>query len=165
MNILDTSALAIIVTVIIIFMQRKTAREKNALDIMHELLTNETLQKGSKILKKYYFNNDTALLIATSMDKTIQNDVENIRELLNYFESLSVGIRLKVYDKKVVLAFRKQQIIHTFEYSKSYIDSIRNKLNNKCLYENLEWFVGCIKIPWYQQIGCRMKRLLKCKNK
>jgi hypothetical protein len=39
---------------------------------------------------------------------------------------------------------RKQQIIHTFEYSKPYIEEIRKRLNNRCLFENLEWFSTCL---------------------
>jgi hypothetical protein len=161
-----TGFFVIVVAIIAIWMQRKTAKEKNALEFLQELTNSETLQKGSKTLKKYHFDkNKSVELIATSDDKEIKKDAKEVRDLLNYFETLAIGVRMGIYDKRTVLLSRKQQIIHTFKYSQSYIKSIREKLENKCLYENLEWFVKCIESSWYQQFFCKIKRLFKCKAK
>ena len=147
-------------------MQRKTAKEKSALDFLEGFSSNKELQKGAFVLKEYHFNqNKSVELIATSDDEKIKKDAAQIRELLNYFETLSIGVRMGIYDKRTVLLSRKQQIIHTFKYSKSYIDSIREKLDNKCLFDNLEWFVKCIETPLYQQFICKIQRPFKCKNK
>lgn len=161
-----TGFFIVVVAITAVWMQRKTAKEKNALDYLQGFSSNNALQKSAFILKEYHFNkNKSVELVATSDDEQIKKDAAQIRELLNYFETLSIGVRMGIYDKRTVLLSRKQQIIHTFKYSKSYIDSIRGKLDNKCLFDNLEWFVKCIETPKYKQIICKIQRLFKCKNK
>ncbi|SMM99150.1 hypothetical protein SPONL_404 [uncultured Candidatus Thioglobus sp.] len=132
--------LIIIVSIIAIYMQRKTAKQKAAIEYLRILSTDKQLKKAGKILRDYHFDNEKSIAVIASSNK---EDIKEIKVdvvlLLNYFESLAVGVKIGIYDLKTVCLSRKKQIIHTAQYSQPYITEIRKKSNNKLLFENLEW--------------------------
>ena len=158
--------LIIIVSVIAIHYQRKTARQKASLEFLRILSTDTNLIEGSKALKNCHENLDRSMEnVATSNGSEYQEIRQNIRPLLNYFEALSIGVRIGIYDKRTVSLSRKKQIIHTFTYSEPYIKNIRDKLKNDCLFENLEWFSACLSKPWYYRLICKITQFFRCQNK
>jgi hypothetical protein len=72
--------------------------------------------------------------------------------------------KIGIYDRRIMCLSRKQQIIHTFEYSKPYIEEIRKRLNNRCLFENLEWFSTCLLKPWYYRLTCKITQFFRCRH-
>ncbi|CAB5499076.1 DUF4760 domain-containing protein [Bathymodiolus thermophilus thioautotrophic gill symbiont] len=156
--------LIIAVSVVAIYSQRKTARQKASLEFLDKLSSNRRLIKSAKFLRDYHFdNNKSVTLIATSEE--YKNLQEQIDPILNYFEPISIGVRIGIYDRCTMYLSRKQQIIHTFEYSKPYIEKIREQLKNHCLFENLEWFSACISKPWHYRIFCKITQFFRCHKK
>ncbi len=138
--------LIIIVSIVAIHYQRKTAKQKAALDFLDKLASDKKLINSSKFLRDYHFDNDKSVaLIATSDIEKYKELQDKIDPILNYFESLSIGVRMGIYDRLTVRLSRKQQIINVFAYSKPYIENIRDKLKNKRLFENLEWLADKFK--------------------
>ncbi|MBE8190175.1 MAG: DUF4760 domain-containing protein [Candidatus Thioglobus sp.] len=127
--------LIIIVSVIAINSQRKTARQKASLEFLDKL-SSKLLIESAKFLRDYH---KKIALITTSNTTKYKELQEKIEPILNYFESVSIGVRIGIYDRRTMFLSRKQQIIHTFYYSKPYIEEIRKRLDNNCLFENLEW--------------------------
>ncbi|SFV87850.1 hypothetical protein MNB_SUP05-SYMBIONT-5-1023 [hydrothermal vent metagenome] len=132
--------LIIIISVVAIYMQRKTAKQKATIEYLRILSTDDRLKKAGKILRIYYNDNEKNIAIIASSDK---KDIKEIKLevvfLLNYFESLAIGVKVGIYDFNTVRLSRKQQIIHTSKYSQSYFTEIRKKSGNPLLFENLEW--------------------------
>ncbi|SMN12195.1 hypothetical protein SPBRAN_408 [uncultured Candidatus Thioglobus sp.] len=172
-NFLNTQAstsiagfLIITVSIIAIHYQRKTARQKASLEFLDKLSSNKRLINSAKFLRNYHLDNDKSIaLIATSSSQEYKILQDKIDPILNYFESLSIGVRIGIYDKRTVSLSRKQQIINTFIYSKPYIKEIRGKLNNKCLFENLEWLSQCLNRPLHKKAICIVTQLFRCKHK
>ncbi|WXU00411.1 MAG: hypothetical protein Ctma_1126 [Catillopecten margaritatus gill symbiont] len=156
--------LIILVSLVAIHSQRKTAKQKSALEFLDKLASNERLINSSKFLRDYHFDKDkSVVLIATSDDYKKHQD--KIDPILNYFESLSTGVRIGIYDKRTMCLSRKQQIIHTFKYSKSYIEEIRKELKNDCLFKNLEWLSTCLSAPWHYRLKCKITQFFRCHHK
>ena len=158
--------LIITVSIIAIYSQRKTARQKTSLEFLDKLASNKRLIDSAKFLRDYHFDNDKSIvLIATSNSKKYKELQDQINPIFNYFESISIGVRIGIYDRRIMCLSRKQQIIHTFEYSKPYIEEIRKRLNNRCLFENLEWFSTCLLKPWYYRLTCKITQFFRCRHK
>jgi len=154
----------IAVSIIAIRSQRKTARQKTSLEFLDKLASNQRLIDSAKFLRDYHLDENKSMeLIATSGEHKDSQD--KIEPILNYFESVSIGVRIGIYDRRTICLSRKQQIIHTFEYSKPYIEQIRKQLHNRCLFENLEWFSACLSTPWYKRLACKAAQFFRCKNK
>ena len=132
--------LIIIVSIIAIYYHRKTERERLALDYLRELNSSERLISAQKTLKFVHFDNSVSVeLIATSNEQDYKNLKKDFVHLLNYFESLAIGCKIGIYDKKTIILSRNQQIINTYKYSLPYIIKTRENLKNKNIFANLEW--------------------------
>lgn len=173
-NILNTQAstsvagfLIIAVSMIAIHSQRKTAKQKASLEFLDKLASNERLIMSSKSLRDYHFDGNKSIeLIATSDADEYKDLQDKINPILNYFESLSIGVRIGIYDRGTMCLSRKQQIIHTFSYSKPYIEAIRIKFSNDCLFKNLEWLSECLsKKSWHNGFFCKITQFFKCRHK
>ena len=147
-NILNTQAgstlvvgfFIILVSITAIYFQRKTTKQKSALEFLDRLSTEQSLIDSANFLKDCHSNPEMSVeLIATSKKEEHKNKQVQLDVILNYFETLSIGVRIGIYDKKTVRLSRKQQIIHTFERSEVYIKKIRKDLKNDKIFENLEW--------------------------
>lgn len=158
--------LIIAVSIIAIYSQRKTARQRVSLEFLDKLASNQRLIDSAKFLRDYHEDKEKSIvLIATSNSKEYKKLQDKIDPILNYFESLSIGVRIGIYDKRTMCLSRKKQIIHTFEYSKPYIEAIRGKLINRCLFENLEWFSACLSKPWHYRLICKVTQFFRCQHK
>ncbi len=173
-NILNTQAstsvagfLIIAVSMIAIHSQRKTAKQKASLEFLDKLASNERLIMSSKSLRDYHFDGNKSIeLIATSDSDEYKDLQDEINPILNYFESLSIGVRIGIYDRGTMCLSRKQQIIHTFSYSKPYIEAIRIKFSNDCLFKNLEWLSECLsKKSWHNGFFCKITQFFRCRHK
>ena len=132
----------IVISVVAIYSQRKTTKQKAAIEYLRLLSTDNRLIDASAVIKKIHNNPKKSIeTIATSTDDESQKVKKEIVFLLNYFESLAIGIKVGIYDFKTVKLSRNKQIIHTFEYSKPYVYNIRKELNNQKLFLNLEKLV------------------------
>ncbi|SMN17659.1 hypothetical protein CRYPA_1453 [uncultured Candidatus Thioglobus sp.] len=137
----------IVVSIIAIYFQRKTTKQKAALDFLDKLATEQHLIDSAKFLKECHIDPETSVeLIATSKKQEHRSSQLKLNIILNYFESLSIGVRIGIYDKKTVCLSRNQQIIRTFEQAQPYIQYIRKDLSNDKIFENLEWLANKLKI-------------------
>jgi hypothetical protein len=97
------------------------------------------LKNSAKFLRDYHLDDNKSIeLIASSSLEKYKELQDEIDPILNYFESLAIGVEISIYDLETIRLSRKQQIINTFKYSKPYIDKIREKLRNNNLFVNLE---------------------------
>ncbi len=131
------SILASITTSLYVFLkQHKRQRQVTTLEYLHTLLSDEKLLHANN----HFINNTSLKDYDNSSAECKQKKIE-IRLVLNYFEQLSMGVKLGLYDIKIVKESRRSQIISVFSHSESYISHIRKSLDNPNLFKNLEWLV------------------------
>jgi hypothetical protein len=95
--------LIITISIIAIYSQRKTARQKTSLEFLDKLASNKRLIDSAKFLRDYHFDNDKSIvLIATSNSKKYKELQDQINPIFNYFESISIGVRIGIYDRRIM---------------------------------------------------------------
>ncbi|CAC9600300.1 hypothetical protein [uncultured Gammaproteobacteria bacterium] len=130
----------IMVSIFAIYFQRKTTKQKVVLKFLDKLSTEQSLINSAKFSKNCHLNPEMSVeLIATSKKTEHRKEQIQLEVILNYFKSLSMGVRIGIYDKKIACLSQKQQIIHTFQQTKPYIKYIRKDLDNNKIFKNLEW--------------------------
>ncbi len=70
-----------------------------------------------------------------------KSDAIAIRDLLNYYETISVGVKTGIYDIEMIKQSQKTMITNIFYQSKPFIDKSREIENNKNLYVEFESFI------------------------
>jgi hypothetical protein len=129
----------IVVSIIAIHTQRKTAKQKFTMEYLQLLTFDENLKISAKFLRDCYLDNNKSVeLIASSNKEEYKKQQDSLVPILNYFETLAIGVEIKIYDLNTIKLSRKQQVIHTFKQSEPYIKKIREKLKNDNLFINLE---------------------------
>lgn len=152
--------LIIVISILAIYFQRKTTKQKASLDFLDRLSSDDHLIQSSKYLRDIYHDKNKSLeLVATSDYDEYKKMQDKIDPILNYFEALSIGIKIGIYDKRTACLFRRKQIIHTFEYSEPYIKNIRKTLDNNKLFENIEWLAKCLSGSKIKRTACQVSRL------
>lgn len=131
------------------------------MDFLNRLETDDHLIDCARFLKKCHYDEETDLESIGSDVEKYKSIQEKIDPILNYFEALAIGIKIGIYEKKTACLFRKQQIIHTFDYSEKYIEVTRKEFDNDKLFVNLEWLAKCLSTPKYKRWPCPISKRFK----
>ena len=133
--------LILFVSIITIYYHRKTAKERFTFECLRQLDTDIILINAQNLLQTIHFDDRVSLeLIATSEEIKHKKLKQELRHLLNYFESLAIGCKIGIYDKRTIILSSNQQIINTYKYSLPYIKMLRKELKNRNIFVNLESF-------------------------
>ena len=146
---------------IAIYSQRKVFKQKTLLKFLDKFSSSKLLIESEKFLRNYYFYNNKSIILITISEK-YKDFQRKINPIFNYFKPISTGVRTGIYNRCIICLLGKRQIIHTLEYSKPYIEKIREQLSNHCFFENLKWFFACIFESWHHRILRKITKLLRC---
>jgi len=141
--------LAAIIAVVTVVTARRTARQANATALMMELSETNHLGKGLELLRRMHNNPKESIeTVAKNPNDNTPEEI-NIRRVLNYYESLSAGVRRGIYDEKIIRDNRRTSILSIWQMTKPYIQKLRDEEENTAFYEHLEWLVNrfCNKHP------------------
>jgi hypothetical protein len=141
--IVATSIVAAVMATITILSSRKTARQKNATDLMMRLNEANHLKEGFDLLREIHHDDGVSIETYAKNPNENTEDEHKSRQVLNYYESLAAGIRGGIYDEKIVRDNRRSIIISVWEMTKPYIEKLRKMEKNEAYYEHLEWLVKC----------------------
>jgi hypothetical protein len=129
---------AVFVAILSIFWNRKTTKQQHTIKLLLEDESNEFVKDGIKLLEK--IDNDSQASIETYAYKNNKNKKEAviIRNLLNYYEMISVGVNRGIYDVDMIRDAQKTILSNIYKHSKIYINRRRTEELKPLLYIEFE---------------------------
>ncbi|WP_180334620.1 DUF4760 domain-containing protein [Bathymodiolus thermophilus thioautotrophic gill symbiont] len=127
-----TLIVAVFVAWISIKKQRETIKKEKTIGLLMKDLEDDFLTDGLKILRKIdkeYHIEDFA-----KANKKNSDDAIAIRNLLNYYEIIGVGIESDIYDIAMIKDAQKTMIIRIYEQAEPFIIRSRQEDNNANLW-------------------------------
>ncbi len=146
-QILETAAViaAVFVALFAIQKQRDTAKKDKTIVLLMNNLEDRLLKDGIKLLLKVHLDeNDDVAIYANQSHK---KDVEfiAIRNLLNYYENVAIGVKANIYDIEMIKKSQGTMISHIFKQSQPFINKLREAERNPSLYIEFEDFINILK--------------------
>ncbi len=144
-NLLQTVALmaAVLVASLAILKQRDIAKKDKTIELLMKDLEDDFLTEGLSILREVDGNN--RIEDSAKEDKKNSNKAIAIRNLLNYYEIIGVGVQSDIYDLDMIKDAQKTMIVRIYEQSAPFIKRYRSQYNNNTLWKNFEQLVDSLK--------------------
>ncbi|SFV87039.1 hypothetical protein MNB_SUP05-SYMBIONT-4-113 [hydrothermal vent metagenome] len=121
--------------------QRDTTKKDKTISLLMKDLEDDFLEDGIQTLLKIHDSDDDDVAIyANSTNKNDDNAIA-IRNLLNYYENISVGVDSNIYDLEMIKKSQKTMILSIYKQSKPFIIRLREQNENPNLYIEFERFV------------------------
>ncbi|SFV66855.1 hypothetical protein MNB_SUP05-5-851 [hydrothermal vent metagenome] len=134
--------MAVFVAGLSIWWHRHTTKQENTIKLLMKDLNDDLIKEGIKLLES--IDNDSIDIYANSSNRHKKETV-NIRNLLNYYEMVSVGANKGIYDIKMIKQAQKTIITKIYQHSELFIKRVRKVENNNNLYIEFETFVEKLK--------------------
>ena len=109
---------------------RKTERQKVTLDFLSAYNDSQIVIEGAAILNEW--NNGDEHLNLSKEDRIV------VRELLNFFEFVAIGLKHEIYDEKMVIDSMETAIVKYYKKGKNFIEQARMKSVKDTSYEHFE---------------------------
>jgi hypothetical protein len=124
--------------------QRETTKKDKTIALLMKDLEDDFLKTGMKTLLKVHNSEDDD--VAIYANQTHKNDPEaiSIKNLLNYYENISVGVSADIYDIEMIKKSQKTMIISIYKQSEPFIIRLRKQNKNPDLYIEFEKFIGIL---------------------
>ncbi|CAC9950033.1 hypothetical protein [uncultured Gammaproteobacteria bacterium] len=138
-----TLIVAVFVAWISIKKQRETIKKDKTIGLLMKDLEDDFLTDGLKILRKIdeeYRIEDFAKLGKKNFKEAIA-----IRNLLNYYEIIGVGIESDIYDITMIKDAQKTMIIRIYEQAKPFIIRSRQVDNNADLWIKFQGLIDILR--------------------
>lgn len=137
-----TLIVAVFVAGLSIWWHRKTTKQENTIKLLMKDLNDDLIKEGIELLEKIDNDGqDSIEIYANSINKHKEETI-HIRNLLNYYEMVSVGVNKGIYDVQMIKEAQKTIITKIYQHSKLFIDKIRKVKKNDDLYIEFEKFVN-----------------------
>ncbi len=140
----QTAALiaAVFVAYWAILKQRDIAKKNKTIELLMKDLEDDFLTQGLNILRETDQNYHIEDFAKESKKKT--DEAIAIRNLLNYYEIIGVGIKSDIYDVEMIKDAQKTMIIRIYEQSYPFIKRSREQDNNPELWVEFEYLVSAL---------------------
>ena len=122
--------LALVVAVFSMRNARKTERQKVTLDVLSAYNDSHIVMAGTAILNEW--NNGDEHLNLSKEDRVA------VREFLNFFEFLAIGLKHEIYDEKMVMDSMETAIVRYYKKGKNFIEQFRMRDVTDVSYEHFE---------------------------
>ena len=93
--------------------QRDTAKKDKTISLLMKDLEDDFLTDGMKVLLNIHNSEDDDVAIYANSTHKSDNNTNAIRNLLNYYENISVGVNSDIYDIEMI---KKSQKNHDYCY-------------------------------------------------
>jgi hypothetical protein len=141
-----TLVVAVFVAWVSIKKQRETIRKDKTISLLMKDLECDFLKSGSgmRILRDIHNSEDDDVAIYANSTHSRDKKAISIRNLLNYYENISVGIAADIYDIEMIKKSQKSMIIAIYKQSEPFIIRLREQNKNPNLYIEFEKFIGIL---------------------
>ena len=110
---------------------RKTARQQATLEFMNEYSDSSKASEGIRLIREIQNDQPATDAVLSAIDNPVGEDNNDKRAhalfVLNRFEILAIGLKQKIYDRKMVEYFWGHDIKEFFKLSQPIISHIRKK--------------------------------------
>ena len=124
--------------------QRDTAKKDKTISLLMKDLEDDFLTDGMKVLLNIHNSEDDDVAIYANSTHKSDNNTNAIRNLLNYYENISVGVNSDIYDIEMIKKSQKTMIIAIYNQSKPFIVRLREQNKNPNLYIEFEKLIGIL---------------------
>ena len=119
-------------------------KKRAAISLMIQMKQDPFLSAVFPIINRIHKDPDDAIELYArpdrggkySPEKTIE--IAKIRYLLNYYETICVGINNGIYEEKIIIDSLFTTMVSAYVYTKSYIETVRTIRKLSSPYENFE---------------------------
>jgi hypothetical protein len=139
-----TLVVAVFVALFSVKKQRETTKKDKTISLLMKDLEDDFLKSGMEVLLDIHNSEDDDVAIYANQKHKNNEKTHAIRNLLNYYENISVGVAADIYDVEMIKQSQKSMIIAIYERSKPFIISIRKQSQNPNLYIEFEKFVDIL---------------------
>ncbi len=136
--ILVSAALALFCVLWQINQQRKLKKQTNSIQVMLALCSDKDLYDASSMISEIEDDpNDSSEKYAHSPPENLTVQQKNkwlkkrsaLRAMVNFFETVSVGIRQNIYDEEIICGCARSMFIKNYERIEPFILKMRSKNN------------------------------------
>ncbi|MDC9714853.1 MAG: DUF4760 domain-containing protein [Gammaproteobacteria bacterium] len=136
-----TLIVAVFVAWVSIKKQKDTAKKDKTISLLMKDLEDDFLKDGMKaLLIVHDSENDDVAIYANPAHRNDDKAIA-IRNLLNYYENIAVGVNSGIYDIEMIKKSQKTMILSIYKQSEPFIIRLREKNNNPKLYIEFEKFI------------------------
>ncbi len=136
--------MAVFVAWVSIKKQRETTKKDKTISLLMKDLEYDLLESGMRTLRHIHHSEDNDVAIDANSTHSRDKEAISIRNLLNYYENISVGIAADIYDIEMIKKSQKSMIIAIYKQSKPFIIRLRAQNKNPNLYIEFEKFIGIL---------------------
>ncbi len=133
--------MAVFVAWVSIKKQRETIKKDKTISLLMKDLEYDFLESGMRTLRHIHHSEDDDVAIYANATHLQDEKAISIRNLLNYYENISVGIAA---DIEMIKKSQKLMIIAIYKQSKPFIIRLREQNKNPNLYIEFEKFIGIL---------------------
>lgn len=139
-----TLVVAVFVAWVSIKKQRETIKKDKTISLLMKDLEYDFLESGMRTLRHIHNSEDDDVAIYANSTHLQDKETISIRNLLNYYENISVGIVADIYDIEMIKKSQKSMIIAIYKQSEPFIIRLREQNKNPNLYIEFEKFIGIL---------------------
>ena len=134
--ILFSALCATLVAVIAMLLQARTARKRATLDMLCKKEWDRDYIAAKEQFNKLKSESDLVKWAAKDAWNTEESN--NIRNTLNDYEMIAIGIRRKILDEKIYKLWMKTMFVDDFHAAESYISEVRRITGKSVYFTNFE---------------------------
>ena len=134
--ILFSGFLGATVATIAIYMSRKTAREKNAADVLQMAQRDRTLADGIRVVQEIYKNG--AMESFAHEENRLTTEATLTRYVLNFYEDIAVGINRNIYSETFIKEASYTTIVDLCDRTRPFMEHMRIRKKQKTAWKELE---------------------------
>ena len=144
-NFLQTAALiaAVLIAYLAIYKQRDIAKKNKTIELLMKDLEDDFLAQGLVILREV--DEEHNIGDFAKQNKKTSSEAIAIRNLLNYYEIIGVGVESNIYDIDMIKDAQKTMIVRIYEQATPFIKRSREQDNNLSLWVKFEKLVSILK--------------------
>ena len=142
-QIIQTATLIVAVFVALksIRYQRDSIKKSKTIDLLMKNLEDKALAQSLETLRQIHDNEDDDVAIYANKKHWNDEKSISIKNILNYYENLSVGVGEDIFDMAMIRTSQKTMIVDIYTQTKPFIDKLREQKQHPCFYVEFEKFI------------------------
>lgn len=134
-------------------------QKRAAIDLMIQMKQDQLMVDVYPIINRIHKDTRDSIELYANPDPERtdekKKEVAKIRYLLNYYETICVGINNGIYDEQIIIDNRYTPMVTTYIFTKRYIETVRQNAGTDSSYEHFENRI----LEWKERDPERYKKL------
>ena len=120
--------------------QRKLAKQNNSINKMRELQGDGNLGVSMNLIAEMLTHGEQVKRYAslTEWDNVSRKKSHALRDVVEYFELISIGILHNIYDKEIIRASARATFVEMYKRTKPFVLEIRRAYNHPTYGKNFQ---------------------------